>query len=549
MFNYYNLEVLPIILNRFNVDNIIISGYLTKNTLKHVLKYCEDRNISYNLLDSKEDTMLNILPNLTNYSAIFLNDDANWYTIYNELKIIKETSKEFPLVFICNNKFPNKRRDSYSNPKLIPEEFRQEYSEYIIYHDITLNDGFFHAIESGTSKNGVLTAIEDFLKDNISVGIMGIKLDNEITILYAKNSISQIRLGMLSEEIEGYEVKQDDLIENKVTSNYISNFGIFEDTKNIEKIKEKLIENEKIIEDYENKIKLHNNEMKYKNSQIANFDSKLSLKNSKIKNFESKLLNQENKIHELNIEINSLKNNAVNNENNFKNKEKEFDNKIQNANSQINSLKRNISLTEQKEKKLTKQLQGVNNQIKTTINQFNEEINYKNNQIKIKNNAINEKQHELHEKQHKLNEKQHELKFIREYNINQLSKLENKEYCISCYKEEITNNKLEIKYLKDNSFKKKLLNPLSYIYLFIKSNPKELSLNLKLYKTIKNSKCFDIGYYLNNNSDLQGSSWCKYFSPELHYVCKGFDENRRFNKKYFNTASKKELLEYIIKCS
>ena len=69
-----------------------------------------------------------------------------------------------------------------------------------------------------------------------------------------------------------------------------------------------------------------------------------------------------------------------------------------------------------------------------------------------------------------------------------------------------------------------------------------------MYKSLKNSKCFDIGFYLNNNPDLIESKWCKFFSPELHYVCKGFDEGRLFNKKYFNRNSKKELLKYILTC-
>ena len=113
---------------------------------------------------------------------------------------------------------------------------------------------------------------------------------------------------------------------------------------------------------------------------------------------------------------------------------------------------------------------------------------------------------------------------------------------------EIENKNLEISFLKDNSFIKKILSPFTYIYLIFKSNPKELYLNYKLYKLLQNSKCFDIGYYLNNNKDLQNSWWSKYFSLELHYVCNGFDENRRFNKKYYNRNSKKELLEYILKC-
>ena len=55
--------------------------------------------------------------------------------------------------------------------------------------------------------------------------------------------------------------------------------------------------------------------------------------------------------------------------------------------------------------------------------------------------------------------------------MSQLSKLDTNEYCISCYKEKIENNHLEIQYLKQDSFIKKLLSPFSYLYLILKSNP------------------------------------------------------------------------------
>lgn len=125
------------------------------------------------------------------------------------------------------------------------------------------------------------------------------------------------------------------------------------------------------------------------------------------------------------------------------------------------------------------------------------------------------------------------------------SKLKNNENCIKSYKNEIKENHLEIQYLKKNSFFKKIFGPLSYLFLILKSKPKELYLNFKLYSALKNSEYFDIGYYLNNNVDILNSGWCNYFSPELHYVCNGFDEKREFNKKFFNINSKKELLNYI----
>ena len=127
-------------------------------------------------------------------------------------------------------------------------------------------------------------------------------------------------------------------------------------------------------------------------------------------------------------------------------------------------------------------------------------------------------------------------------------KIDNNEYCVSCYKEELSNTHLEISYLRNNTFTKKILSPVAYLYLILKSNPKEISLNIKLYKALKDSKCFDIGFYLNKNKDLINSTWCKYFSPELHYVCNGFNEDRVFNKKNFNRNSKKELLDYLLTC-
>lgn len=509
MFKYYSLEILPIIFNRFKVGNIVLDGILDNETMNQVLKYCESNDFSYTNISPQNDLNFDMLLELSNYDAIFLNYDPNWYTVYNELKIIKKQNDLFPLVFICHNVFPHKRRDSYINPDFIPEEFRKEYSKNFEYEDILLTDDFYHAIEQNTPKNGVLTAIEDFLSENSSIGIMDIKFLNGITILYPKNSISHIRLNKLAEEIVEFQFNEDlsdNIIEKQLVLNQFSQLNISKnDLDIIDDLEDKCIQKEKIIGEYENKIKLHDEEINYKDSQISNIDSKLSLKDAKIRNLESRVFNNE-------TEINSLKN------------------KLQNANKQIDSLKTNISHKESEVGNLNNQLQNANNQIK--LNE--EQLNNKNNQLRIK-------QKELQDKKNRLDS----VEF--QYN-KQLSKLDSKEYCISCYKEEIHNNHLEIDYLSKDTITKKIFSPISYLYLLFKSHPKELSLNFKLYRALKNSKCFDIGYYLNKNEDLIDSQWCKYFSPELHYVCNGFNEKRKFNKKYFNTHSKKELLEYIINC-
>lgn len=544
MYSYYDLDVLPIILNKFKVNHIVMCGMVDKVTMDSILEYCNLYGAEFVEVDSgvnvdKEvvnDSNLNLLSKLSNYDAIFLNDDPNWYTLFNELRIIKENNNEFPLVFICHNVFPHKRRDSYKDPNSIPEEFRHEYSKELNYKGFNIQDGFYHAIEKNTSNNGVLTAIEDFLDENSSISVMDIKLLNGITILYPENNISKVRLESLSEEIHGHDLKFDDLsdniVENQILTNYLSKLQMSNgNIDGMDNILVELDEKRKIIDDYEYKMKLHDNEISYKNSQIETADSKLSSKDAQIKSMESKLINSENKIENLNNklknandEIDSLKTEVNKKEQDFKNKEGEFDTKINNANSQILSLKTDLSQKEQRELELNTQLHDANNHLA-------------------------DKDYQIRNKQNEINNKDAMLNSIKEKYIKQSSELDNNEYCISCYKDEIANNQLEIEYLKNDSLSKKLLSPLAYVYLIFKSKPKELFLNFKLYRALKNSKCFDIGFYLNNNKDIQKSKWCKYFSPELHYVCNGLDEGRNFNKKYFNTNSKKELLEHIKICN
>ena len=546
MSNYYDINAINFIFYRFKVKNVIFIGFF--KGIDQIQEYCNDNNIAYKFIDLNEDNANNIsehlplnkLNNIQNYDAIFLNDDANWYTIYNELNIIKNNNEEFPLVFICNNVFPNQRRDSYRNPKSIPKEFLNEFSDEFVYNNISLYDGLFHAIDENTPKNGVLTAIDDFLSENGSIGLSNIKFIDGITILYHKNSISSIRWDKLEEDLKDQSVElqefSDNIIQNNYLTDYISKFNAFNDSySNIAEFENEITKKDNMISEYENIIKIHNAELDYKNSQIKGMDSKLNLKDSKIRNMESKLNNYETEINDLNNQVVKFNEASLQD----KKSNAELNNQLRDANSQINSLRSELDLKghdfKNKELEFNNQLRDANSQ----INSLRSELDLKGQDF----------QKEFNSKNSQLSKKDEELNKIKYQYSNQLSKLDAKEYCISCFKEEIDNNHLEIDYLKNTSLTKKILNPLSYLYLIVKSNPRELSLNFKLYKALKNSKCFDIGYYLNKNKDIQESKWCKYFSPELHYVCVGFYEKRKFNKKYFNRNSKKELLDYIIKCS
>ena len=142
MFNYFDLSIIPTFLSRFKVEKILAIGLSNELILDEIISYCNKSTTLYaidpkinikDLIKEDEslnnikdyinyfsDDSLNVLPTLSNLDAIFINDDPNWYTIYNELNIIKENHINFPIVFVCNNKYPHKRRDSYINPEKIP---------------------------------------------------------------------------------------------------------------------------------------------------------------------------------------------------------------------------------------------------------------------------------------------------------------------------------------------------------------------------------------------------------------------------------------------
>ncbi len=602
MQDFYDSMIIPIILKTFKIKKGIISGIKDNKLIKIILSHdATFIQINTNKHNCIKGNPLNILPNLENYDAIFINDDSNWYTVFNELEIIKKTNDNFPLVFICNNNFPNKRRDSYSNPNNIPTTFRHKYTKElpICYNNekIIISDGFYHACEENTSKNGVLTAIEDFLKENSYVEMIKINFTKDICILCPKSQINQKRISIITKNIQDNKIDDinlsDKLIENQLLISYINRYKLYNEELN--EFEVEISRKNTIINDYETKIRNQNNEMKFKETQINGFETDLSLKDSQIKNIESKLVNRDKKINNLeselkkaNSNLHSLTQEIDDKSDSINNLEREVEllNKnltslTQNANKkdkEINKLTDNLI---QKESQYNSQINSLNNQLKQKdqnlkntkdnyskqIKVKEDEINFLKNDLTIKEKSITTREVELKNKinntkqnilqkdnqilvqQKELDNKKLKIDILKHAYTQQLSKIDNNEYCIHCFKEEISNNHLEINYLENNNITKTILRPFAYLYLILKSKPKEISLNIKLYKAIKDSNCFDIGFYLNNNKDLIKSKWCKYFSPELHYIINGFDENRTFNKKYFNRKSKKDLLEYILTCT
>jgi len=120
---------------------------------------------------------------LSDVDAWVIDGDHNWYTVYNELKqadaICKRDGK--PLLAILHDiDWPSGRRDMYYAPDTIPAAFRHPYSydggavlgeSNLVYQRGFRGHGHFAwAAHEGGPRNGVLTAIEDFLEEEHNSG-------------------------------------------------------------------------------------------------------------------------------------------------------------------------------------------------------------------------------------------------------------------------------------------------------------------------------------------------------------------------------------------
>lgn len=107
--------------------------------------------------------------------AIILDGDHNYYTVSEELRIVAERAAEeqrrLPLLLLHDIGWPHGRRDDYYVPERVPAEHRQPLATEGLYPG---EPGTYHggipcdnpAAHEGGPRNGVLTAIEDFISSH-----------------------------------------------------------------------------------------------------------------------------------------------------------------------------------------------------------------------------------------------------------------------------------------------------------------------------------------------------------------------------------------------
>ena len=119
---------------------------------------------------------LDVLPALDSaFDCILIDGDHNWYTVYNELRVIFERQLLRPggMIFFHDVEWPYGRRDMYCQPGTIPGQYRHPYARggtvrgrSELSADSGLDDGLWKATHEGGPRNGVLTAVEDFWREH-----------------------------------------------------------------------------------------------------------------------------------------------------------------------------------------------------------------------------------------------------------------------------------------------------------------------------------------------------------------------------------------------
>lgn len=123
-------------------------------------------------LELIRQTSLDALPNVELADAIVIDGDHNYFTVTRELELIAERAGGggLPLLMFHDVSWPHARRDDYFAPEQVPDDFRQPIAgdgSGIFPGDPGLRDGGVpypkSAAREGGARNGVLTAVEDFV--------------------------------------------------------------------------------------------------------------------------------------------------------------------------------------------------------------------------------------------------------------------------------------------------------------------------------------------------------------------------------------------------
>lgn len=185
-----------------------------------------------------ERRSLEVLGELGDADVYLIDGDHNWYTVYHELGAILTAAraagrKALPVMLFHDVLWPYGRRDLYYCLTDVPAEFRQPsqvagllLGQSRAVPDFGINADLEHALDEGGPRNGVLTAIEDFVAENEGLyelllvpGFHGLGMLLPRTGLPAATRKGLAALFSLSEAARGHlEAVEEDRLKASATS-------------------------------------------------------------------------------------------------------------------------------------------------------------------------------------------------------------------------------------------------------------------------------------------------------------------------------------------
>jgi hypothetical protein len=131
-------------------------------------------------LELVRETSLDALPRTPPADTVIVDGDHNYYTVSEELRLIDAAEGELPLLLFHDVCWPHGRRDDYFAAEQIPAEHRQPIAEGggLFPGEPGIRRGGLPyrgaAVREGGPRNGVLTAVEDFVarRDDLRLAIV-----------------------------------------------------------------------------------------------------------------------------------------------------------------------------------------------------------------------------------------------------------------------------------------------------------------------------------------------------------------------------------------
>ena len=310
----WNTIMRPII-EGVKAQKILEIGSYTGINTKDILEYCLDHDLQLIAIDPfpnfdvkefkirygdkfefYQELSLNWLPLIKNIDVILIGGDPNWYTVYNELKIIEKNfnEKNFPIIFLHDVGWPYARRDLYYNPENTPKSYRQPYKksemspkETSIKENGGMNEGFYNSIYENNLKNGVLTVVEDFINESeLEFTFKTIKVFSGLGILYIKNKKIDEIIKKVCSDPKLLDLQEEELIKITISNseNYSDNIkfkkeldkkdiSITELKNSLNNFESKLEKNELLLSDFNEDLRQTKDKLESLNKHVAYLES------------------------------------------------------------------------------------------------------------------------------------------------------------------------------------------------------------------------------------------------------------------------------------